>query len=176
MVGEIRDLETAEIAIQAALTGHLVLSTLHTNNAAGAVTRLLDMGVADYLADLDHQRRSMAQRLVRRLCALCREEYAPVPGFLEQLGSARGPEGARLWRGRGCPACNGTGFRGRVSIVELMPVSAAMRRLILAHAETQEIEATAIAEGMRTMFAAGLALALAGITTVEEVLRVTRAA
>ncbi len=175
MVGEIRDRETAEIAIQAALTGHLVLSTLHTNSAAGTVTRLLDMGIPDYLLTSTIHGIE-AQRLVRRLCALCREEYAPVPGFLEQLGSARGPEGARLWRGRGCPACNGTGFRGRVSIVELMPVSAAMRRLILAHAETQEIEATAIAEGMRTMFAAGLALALAGITTVEEVLRVTRAA
>ncbi len=175
MVGEIRDRETAEIAIQAALTGHLVLSTLHTNSAAGTVTRLLDMGIPDYLLTSTINGIE-AQRLVRRLCAECREAYAPLPGFLEQLGRAWAPADVRLWRGRGCPACNGTGFRGRVSIVELMPVTAALRRLILAHAETQEIERTAIAEGMRTMFEAGLVLALDGTTTVEEVLRVTRAA
>ena len=175
MIGEIRDRETAEIAIQAALTGHLVLSTLHTNSAAGTVTRLLDMGIPDYLLTSTING-IQAQRLVRRLCAECREAYAPVPGFLEQLGVARVPADVRLYRGRGCPACHGTGFRGRVCVVELMPISAAIRRLILAHAETQEIEATAIAEGMRTMFEAGLALALAGTTTVEEVLRVTRAA
>jgi general secretion pathway protein E len=173
MVGEIRDRETAEIAIQAALTGHLVLSTLHTNSAAGTVTRLLDMGIPDYLLTSTING-IQAQRLVRRLCAECREEYAPDPGFLEQLGFEPAP-GARLYRARGCRACLGTGFRGRISIVELMPVTAAIRRLILAHAETQEIEAAAIGEGMRTMFASGLALALAGTTTVEEVLRVTRA-
>ncbi|HUK59486.1 MAG TPA: ATPase, T2SS/T4P/T4SS family [Stellaceae bacterium] len=173
MVGEIRDRETAEIAIQAALTGHLVLSTLHTNSAAGTVTRLLDMGIPDYLLT-STLNGIEAQRLVRRLCTECREAYEPVTGFLEQIGAAR-PAGTRLWRARGCASCNGTGFRGRVSIVELMPMSPALRRLVLAHAETQEIEQTAVAEGMRTMFQSGLALALGGTTTVEEVLRATRA-
>jgi len=176
MIGEIRDVETAEIAIQAALTGHLVLSTLHTNSAAGTVTRLLDMGVPDYLLTSTING-ILAQRLVRRLCVNCREAYAPLPEFLAQLGFAGdAAKDATFHRGRGCAQCNGTGFRGRVCVVELMPVTAAIRRHILAHAETQEIEATAIAEGMHTMFRSGLDLALAGTTTVEEVLRVTRTA
>jgi general secretion pathway protein E len=174
MIGEIRDVETAEIAIQAALTGHLVLSTLHTNSAAGTVTRLLDMGVPDYLLTSTING-ILAQRLVRRLCMSCREAYQPLPEFLVQLGLGHdAAKGAALHRGRGCVRCNGTGFHGRVCVVELMPISAAIRRHILAHAETQEIEATAIGEGMRTMFQSGLDLALSGTTTVEEVLRVTR--
>jgi general secretion pathway protein E len=174
MIGEIRDVETAEIAIQASLTGHLVLSTLHTNSAAGTVTRLLDMGVADYLIT-STVNGILAQRLVRRLCPECREAYQPVPGFLQQIGVAEDlAKGATLHRPRGCAACRGTGFRGRICIVELMPLGATIRRLVLAHAETQEIEATAIADGMRTMFQDGIALALAGTTTVEEVLRATR--
>jgi general secretion pathway protein E len=174
MIGEIRDVETAEIAIQAALTGHLVLSTLHTNSAAGTVTRLLDMGIADYLLTSTING-ILAQRLVRRICPDCRETYAPLPGFLEQLGLA--PEAAaraRLYRGAGCATCHGTGYYGRVCIVELMPFDAAIRRLVLARAETQEIEAQAASDGMRTMFQRGLDLALAGTTTVEDVLRVTR--
>jgi general secretion pathway protein E len=174
MIGEIRDVETAEIAIQAALTGHLVLSTLHTNSAAGTVTRLLDMGVPDYLLTSTING-ILAQRLVRRLCALCREPFEPPSGFLRQLGLADAGE-ARLWRARGCPACRGTGYFGRISIVELMPIGAEIRRLILGRAETQEIERAAIAQGMRTMFASGMALALAGTTTTEEVLRATRMA
>jgi general secretion pathway protein E len=174
LIGEIRDVETAEIAIQAALTGHLVLTTLHTNNAAGTVTRLLDMGVADYLLTSTING-ILAQRLVRRLCRSCRESFAPLPEFLQQLGIAdAAPDGMTLYRAKGCAACHGTGYHGRVSIVELMPISAALRRLILSHAETQEIEAAAVAEGMRTMFESGLALALAGVTTIEEVLRATR--
>ena len=176
LIGEIRDVETAEIAIQAALTGHLVLSTLHTNNAAGTVTRLLDMGVADYLLTSTING-ILAQRLVRRLCRACIEPFAPLPELLQQLGIANAaPDGMTLYRGAGCSACHGTGYYGRVSIVELMPISAAIRRLILSHAETQEIEAAATADGMRTMFEHGLALALAGVTTIEEVLRATRTA
>jgi general secretion pathway protein E len=176
MIGEIRDVETAEIAIQAALTGHLVLSTLHTNSAAGTVTRLLDMGVPDYLLTSTINA-IVAQRLVRRLCAHCREAFSPLPEFLAQLGLTAGKaNGATLYRGRGCVACRGSGYLGRVCVVELMPISATLRRLVLSHAETQEIEATAVAEGMRTMFDSGLELALAGMTTVEEVLRVTRTA
>jgi general secretion pathway protein E len=174
MIGEIRDVETAEIAIQAALTGHLVLSTLHTNSAAGTVTRLLDMGVADYLLTSTING-ILAQRLVRRLCEHCREGFAPLPELLPQLGLA--PEAAdsvMLYRGRGCATCRGTGYHGRVCIVEMMPITTALRRLILSRAETQEIEAAAIAEGMRTMFKSGLELALAGTTTVEEVMRATR--
>jgi general secretion pathway protein E len=174
MIGEIRDVETAEIAIQSALTGHLVLSTLHTNSAAGTVTRLLDMGVADYLITSTING-ILAQRLVRRLCPDCREAYRPVPGFLHQVGVAEEtPDGATLYRPRGCGACRGTGFRGRICIVELMPLGATIRRLVLTHAETQEIESAAIADGMQTMFQDGIALALAGTTTVEEVLRATR--
>ena len=171
MVGEIRDLETAEIAIQAALTGHLVLSTLHTNSAAGTVTRLLDMGVADYLLTSTING-ILAQRLVRRLCPSCREAYAPLPEFLAPLGLA---EGVTLYRGCGCAHCRGTGYSGRICIIEMMPFTQAIRRLVLSRAETQEIEAAAIGEGMRTMFKSGLDLALAGTTSIEEVLRATRA-
>jgi general secretion pathway protein E len=173
MIGEIRDVETAEIAIQAALTGHLVLSTLHTNSAAGTVTRLLDMGVPDYLLTSTING-ILAQRLVRRVCGNCREAYAPLPELLPQLGLAGPAADVMLYRGRGCPACRGTGYHGRVCIVELMPISAALRRLVLSRAETQAIEQAAIAEGMRTMFKSGLELALAGTTTIEEVLRATR--
>ncbi len=171
MVGEMRDLETAEIAIQAALTGHLVLSTLHTNSAAGTVTRLLDMGVPDYLLTSTING-ILAQRLVRRLCAHCREAYAPLPEFLAPLGLK---EGVTLYRGRGCIQCRGTGYLGRICVLELMPITQAIRRLILSHAETQEIEAAAVEDGMHTMFKSGLDLALAGTTSIEEVLRATRA-
>ena len=124
MIGEIRDVETAEIAIQAALTGHLVLSTLHTNSAAGTVTRLLDMGVADYLLTSTING-ILAQRLVRRLCENCREAFAPLPELLPQLGLAPG-SATRLYRGRGCAACRGTGYHGRVCIVEMMPITTAL--------------------------------------------------
>jgi general secretion pathway protein E len=171
MIGEVRDVETAEIAIQAALTGHLVLSTLHTNSAAGTVTRLLDMGVPDYLLTSTING-IVAQRLVRRLCAHCREAYAPLAELLGPLGLAAG---VTFHRGRGCAQCRGTGYLGRVCVVELMPITQTLRRLVLSHAETQEIEAAAIGEGMHTMFKSGLDLALAGTTSIEEVLRATRA-
>jgi general secretion pathway protein E len=172
MIGEIRDVETAEIAIQAALTGHLVLSTLHTNSAAAAITRLLDMGVADYLLTSTINGIA-AQRLVRVLCPACREAYEPLPEFVEQIGlSGRGQ--VTLYRPLGCAECHGTGYRGRTTIFELMPLSANLRRLVLAHAEAEQLQAAAIKDGMQTMFDDGLAKARAGITAVEEVLSATR--
>jgi general secretion pathway protein E len=175
MVGEIRDRETAEIAVQAALTGHLVLSTLHTNSAAGSVTRLLDMGVADYLLT-STLNGAVGQRLVRTLCRNCREPYRPIPELTRELGFDRlsGGGDVRLWRAKGCDACGGAGFRGRTTIFETLMVTDAIRRLILRRAETHELHRTAVADGMRTMHEDGLRKALAGVTTVEEVLKVTR--
>jgi general secretion pathway protein E len=172
MVGEIRDLETAQIAIQAALTGHLVLSTLHTNNAAGTLTRLLDMGVEDYLMT-STVNGIVAQRLVRQLCLHCRRPFAPLPELLRQLGLDPAEE-VTFWQPKGCPKCNGTGYFGRISINEVLVVSDAVRRQILEHAEATALQRTAVQAGMRPMFHDGLAKVRAGVTTVEEVLRVTR--
>jgi general secretion pathway protein E len=172
MVGEIRDLETAQIAIQAALTGHLVLSTLHTNNAVGTLTRLLDMGVEDYLMT-STVNGIVAQRLVRQLCTHCREPFAPLPELLRQLGLAPA-EDVRFWHPKACPKCNGTGYFGRVSINEVLVVTDALRRQILEHAEATALQRTALEAGMRPMFQDGIAKVRAGTTTVEEVLRVTR--
>ena len=176
MVGEIRDLETAQIAVQAALTGHLILSTLHTNDAASAVTRLLDMGVEDYLLT-STVTGVLAQRLVRTLCLDCREAYDALPELGERLraGGIQVPEGPlRLFRGSGCPACQGTGYRGRSSIAEVLPMSDQVRQLVLSRAEAYRIRKAAIAEGMITLFSDGIAKALAGETSIEEVFRVTR--
>ena len=173
MVGEIRDLETAQVAVQAALTGHMILSTLHTNSAAAAVTRLLDMGVEPFLIT-STLNAVLAQRLVRRLCEACREPYAVEPATLEVGEAARGV--TTLWRPHGCAACKGQGFRGRIAVLELLSVDEAVSRLILGRAEAQAIEAEAVASGMRTMLRDGVAKAAAGLTTLEEVLRVTREA
>jgi len=173
MVGEIRDLETAQIAVQAALTGHMILSTLHTNDAASAVTRLLDMGVEDYLIT-STVNAVLAQRLVRTLCPHCREPYTASPELVRTYGLATAGCGSTLYRPRGCPACGGTGFHGRTTIAELLVVSDAIRELILAHTEATGIQRAAVNEGMSTMFVDGLQKALAGITTLEEVIRVTR--
>jgi general secretion pathway protein E len=175
MIGEIRDVETARIAIQAALTGHLVLSTLHTNDAPSAITRLLDMGIEDYLLT-STLIGVAAQRLVRTLCLQCREQEPTLPELIEQLGLRRYTEGSEimLYRPVGCTACNGSGYFGRVGLVETLPVSDALRRLILQQAEAKELLRTAIKEGMQTMYDDGMRKALAGQTTVEEVLRVTR--
>ncbi|HUN46513.1 MAG TPA: type II secretion system ATPase GspE [Stellaceae bacterium] len=171
MIGEIRDLETAQIAIQAALTGHLVLSTLHTNSAAATVTRLLDMGVEDYLVTSTISG-VLAQRLVRRLCPTCREPYQVLPELAQQL--RLDPRTARLYRPRGCELCSGTGYSGRVAVMELLTMSDALRRLILKHAESNELHRVALQEGMRSMYEDGVAKACAGITSIEEVFRVTR--
>jgi general secretion pathway protein E len=175
MVGEMRDTETAKIAVQSALTGHLVLSTLHTNDAAGSITRMLDMGVEDYLL-ASTVNAVMAQRLVRNLCPACREPYAPSPEEAGHWRLERFTNGADpvLYRAAGCEQCDGIGYRGRSAIVELLVMSEPIRRLVLAHAEAGRIAQQAAAEGTRSMFEDGLMKSLAGRTTVEEVLRVTQ--
>jgi len=175
MIGEIRDVETARIAIQAALTGHLVLSTLHTNDAASAITRLLDMGVEDYLLT-STLTGVAAQRLVRSLCPACRVAEPALAELVEHLGLQRYAAGSeiRLYRPVGCEECNGTGYFGRLGLVETLVVNEDIRRLILRQAESKELQRAAIAAGMVSMYDDGMRKALAGDTTVEEVLRVTR--
>jgi general secretion pathway protein E len=175
MLGEIRDPETAQMAAQAALTGHLVLSTLHTNSAAATITRLRDMGLEDYLITAV-LRGVLAQRLVRRLCTACRRP-APVPAELaERFDLQRRCQGGpvSLWHAEGCPECRQTGYRGRLSIAEFLVVDAAIERLIIARADHNAIERSAVEAGMLPIFDVGLAAALAGITTLEEVLRSAR--
>jgi len=175
MVGEIRDAETAKIAIQAALTGHLVLSTLHTNNAASSITRLLDMGMEDYLLT-STLNGVVGQRLVRTLCRNCRQNYRAFPELVDQLGLRRytsAPD-VVLYKPVGCAECQGTGFHGRTSIFETLVVTDTIRRLILRHAESHELERAAMQEGMHTMYDDGMRKSIAGITTIEEVLQVTR--
>jgi general secretion pathway protein E len=176
MIGEMRDLETARIAIQSALTGHLVLSTLHTNNAAGGVTRLLDMGVEDYLLTSTING-ILAQRLVRRLEPTHAERYEAMPEVVEEFGLRRfQPEGPiYLYRPKPS-ALTPTGYLGRTTIMEFLTVTDPIRRLIMKHAGMGEIEEQARREGMRTMYEDGLVKAMAGITTIEEVLRVTQEA
>ncbi|TAK10276.1 type II secretion system protein GspE [bacterium] len=170
MVGEIRDFETAEIAVQAALTGHLVFSTLHTNDAAGAISRLLEMGVQDYLL-ASSLLGVLAQRLVRRLCAGCRKEVqfqgSRVEGF-------SGEPPATLWEGSGCDACSGTGYLGRIGIFELLPATPDICRLIVERADANSIRSLAITQGMRLLREDGWQKVRDGITTLAEVLRVTR--
>jgi general secretion pathway protein E len=175
MIGEIRDVETAEIAVQAALTGHLVLSTLHTNDAAGTITRLLDMGVEDYLLTSTLSGVA-AQRLVRRLCEDCRVQEPALPELVEQLGLERYGSGGEsvLWRAVGCERCNGTGYRGRTGVMETLLVDDEIRRLILRRAESKELQRAALSAGMVSMYEDGIHKALSGVTTIEEVLRVTR--
>jgi general secretion pathway protein E len=175
LVGEIRDLETAQISIQAALTGHLVLSTLHTNGAAASITRLLDMGVENYLLTATING-ICAQRLVRKLCTHCREPYAPAEELARQMALDRivGHSNVQLYRAVGCPQCHGTGYHGRTTISEVLAMSEEVRRLVLRRAEVADIARAAIAGGMDTMFVDGMRKAVAGITTPEEVLRVTR--
>ncbi len=174
MVGEIRDLETAQVAVQASLTGHTILSTLHTNSAAAAVTRLLDMGLEPFLLT-STLNAVLAQRLVRRLCPACREPYAATGRDLMAAGlRPAADEEVRLWRPVGCAACGHSGFKGRVAILELLPVGDETARLVLGRAEAREIEREAVGRGMRTMLQDGVAKARVGLTTIDEVLRVTR--
>ena len=172
MVGEIRDLETAQMAIQASLTGHLVLSTLHTNSAAASITRLVDMGVDDYLL-ASTLSGVLAQRLVRRLCARCSAPADTLPPLLGRLGG-RGRDLRGLRRKVGCPACRNTGYQGRTTISELLPMTDALRRKVLERSSESALEAAAVEGGMVAMLDDGLAKALNGETTIEEVLRVTR--
>ncbi|MBO1325123.1 Flp pilus assembly complex ATPase component TadA [Acetobacter sp. TBRC 12305] len=175
MVGEIRDIETAQIAVQAALTGHLVLSTLHTNSAAAAIIRLRDMGVEDYLLTAV-LRGVLAQRLVRRLCDVCKVPYTAPPELVERLHlRGLGHDGpVSLFHATGCAQCRHTGYNGRQAIAELLEPDDAIERLIFARADHIAIERAAIAAGMVPMFTAGLAAALRGETTIEEVMRSIR--
>jgi general secretion pathway protein E len=172
LVGEIRDLETAEIAIQAALTGHLVFSTLHTNDAPGAITRLQDMGVEPYLV-ASVLEGALAQRLVRRICPACRVPDHPPAADLDALG-VEGAAASPLFRVKGCDQCRSTGYRGRTGIYELFVITEDVRSLILRRAPTRDIRRQAMDEGMLTLRMDGWAKACAGVTTVEEVLRVTQ--
>lgn len=172
MVGEIRDKDTAEIAVQAALTGHLVLSTLHTNDAAGAVTRLVDMGIEPFLISSSIIG-VLAQRLARAICARCKVAYSPPPEALGRLGAdVRIDSDVTFYRGQGCEACRGTGYRGRIGIFELMIVSDTIRDMIVHNASSTEIKTQAMREGMRTLRDDGLEKVMSGISTIDEILRV----
>ena len=165
MLGEIRDEETAGIAVQAALTGHLVLSTLHTNSAAGAVYRLLDMGIAPYLLAAA-LRGVVAQRLVRRLCPACRRQRTATAAERSFLGAAI------VWEQQGCEQCQSAGYRGRVAVQEVLPLTTSLQQLVLQRAPVEELEQAARAEGLRSLAEDAAAKALDGLTTVQELWRV----
>jgi len=173
LVGEIRDPETAQIATQAALTGHLVLSTLHTNDAPTAITRLLDLDVAAYLvaSTLDAV---LAQRLVRVICPNCKTESAPEPSLLRRFGGVD-MNLNRVWKGSGCDNCRGTGYRGRQGVYELFVLDSELRIEVQKRRGSEEIRQLAVAKGMRTLQDDGLRLVRQGVTTLDEVLRVARA-
>jgi type IV pilus assembly protein PilB len=170
MIGEIRDNETADIAVKAALTGHQVLSTLHTNDAAGAITRLDDMGIEPFLISTSVIL-SCAQRLVRRICPNCREEYRPEPEMLSKLEID--DLETTFYHGAGCDRCKRRGYLGRAAILEVLPVSESIRRLIIKRASAAVIKSQAVAEGMKSLRAVGIDKAREGVTTLEEVCRVT---
>jgi general secretion pathway protein E len=175
MVGEIRDAETAEIAVQAALTGHLVFSTLHTNDAAGAISRLLEMGVQDYLLS-SSLLCVLAQRLVRRLCPRCRKEkpFTGLDGATHELGFQNGEPLRVVWEAVGCDGCSGTGYLGRIGIYELLPVTSEICKIILQRADANAIRNLAVEQGMRLLRDDGWDKVRQGVTTLAEVLRVTR--
>jgi len=170
LVGEIRDMETADIAIKAALTGHLVFSTLHTNDAPSTVTRLVDMGVEPFLV-ASSLNMVVAQRLVRKICANCRKEYHPPPSLLERLGLER--EEGTFYKGEGCQACNGTGYKGRIALYEVMPMSKRIMTMVVERVTADHVRQVALEEGMATLREVGIRKAREGVTTLEEVMRVT---
>jgi len=171
MIGEIRDQETADIAVKAALTGHQVLSTLHTNDAAGAISRLDDMGIEPFLIS-SSVLLTCAQRLVRRICANCKEEFVPEPEVFGKLGFEE-LAGETFYRGAGCDRCKQRGYAGRAALLEVLPVTEAIRRLVIKRASASVIKNQAVQEGMKTLRMAGIDKAREGITTLEEVLAVT---
>jgi type II secretory ATPase GspE/PulE/Tfp pilus assembly ATPase PilB-like protein len=184
MVGEIRDQETAELAIQAALTGHLVFSTLHTNSAAGALPRLLDMKAEPFLL-VSSMTLVMAQRVVRKICPDCKEEYEPETKVLEDMKKVLGPlfdgwmkqnnkEKVLLYRGKGCDECGGTGYKGRVGVFEVLLMNEKIGKLILERRPAEDIEKQGTEDGMILMKQDGYLKTLEGITTIEEVLRVAQ--
>jgi type IV pilus assembly protein PilB len=173
MVGETRDLETAQISIQASLTGHLVFTTLHTNDAPGAITRLIDMGVEPFLISSTLEA-VLGQRLLRTICPQCRATYQPTEALLEQLGLSRRDIGARnFFYGKGCDTCNQTGYKGRKGIYELMKITDPLRELINERAPTVTLKEKAVELGMVTLRQDGLRSIFAGDTTIEEVLKYT---
>jgi type IV pilus assembly protein PilB len=171
LIGEIRDQETADIAIKMALTGHLVFSTLHTNDAASTISRFVDIGIPPLLLG-SSLNLIIAQRLVRRVCTKCKVEYTPAPEMLEQL-SLTETSGVKFYKGEGCVSCNSNGYSGRTGLFEIMTISHAIRKLILRNASTMEIQAQAVKDGMQTLRAAGIEKVLAGETTVEQVIAVS---
>ncbi|HOP62702.1 MAG TPA: type II secretion system ATPase GspE [Spirochaetota bacterium] len=173
MIGEIRDTETAEIAVQAALTGHRVFSTLHTNDAASGITRLVDMGVEPYLIS-SSVNAFLAQRLVRKICPHCKTAYKPSSQELSRAGITKSKIGNKsLFKGKGCERCLNTGYSGRLGIFELMPISDKIRKLIMSGADASTIKEQAITEGMKTLLQDGIDKVLQGFTTLDEVLRVS---
>ncbi len=175
LVGEIRDTETAEIAIQSALTGHLVFSTLHTNDSAGAITRLRDMGVEPFLI-ASTVNAILAQRLIRVICPHCKEEYQPTPEMLKRIGLEESScRGRKIYRGRGCSKCLQTGYKGRCGIFELLLMTQEMKSLILKTSDANQIKKRAVENGMITLASDGAMKVLQGITTIEEVYRVSQA-
>jgi general secretion pathway protein E len=174
MVGEVRDVDTARIAIQSALTGHLVFSTLHTNDAPGAITRMLDIGIEPYLVS-SSLIGVIAQRLVRLICERCKESYVPTEGELKEIGldMSRVKDGV-LFKGKGCHHCMGTGYWNRTGIYEVLPVAEHIRELIVERAGANVIKHAAVDEGMKTLRMDGALKVLNGTTTVQEVLRVTQ--
>jgi len=171
LVGEIRDAETADIAIKMALTGHLVFSTLHTNDAASTIARFVDIGIPPLLL-ASSLNLIAAQRLVRRICQRCKTAYAPAPELIEQLNLSK-RTGLQFYRGEGCVNCNGIGYSGRTGIFEMLAISKEIRTMILRNASTMDIQEKAVAEGMKTLRQAGIDLALKGITTIEQVIAAT---
>ncbi len=172
MVGEIRDLDTASIATKAALTGHLVLSTLHTNDAASSINRLVDMGIEPFLVS-SSVLLIIAQRLVRRLCEKCKQPMVVHPEVLRELGIMENPDELTLMEAKGCPVCNDTGYKGRVGVYEVMEVSPTLREMIVDRASNAEIKAQSIKEGMLTLRMDGLEKFKTGLTSLEEILRET---
>ena len=178
LVGEIRDEETTDLAIQAALTGHLVFSTLHTSSAAGALPRLIDLGAETFLL-ASTMNAVLAQRIVRRICSSCKEAYAPLPQILDEIKSGLGllykeKEDVKLYKGKGCNECGNTGYTGRIGIYETLTISEKIAALVLQSADSGTIEKEAISEGMITMKQDGYLKALQGVTTIEEVIRVAQ--
>jgi type II secretory ATPase GspE/PulE/Tfp pilus assembly ATPase PilB-like protein len=167
LIGEVRDLETAEIAVQSALTGHLVFSTLHTNDSVGAISRMQDMGVETYLISSSLEA-VLAQRLVRKICNKC-DEVVPVPQeFADKL-----PGLEKMHKGKGCKSCRGTGYKGRLGIFELLVVDEVIRKMVSERKSSGEIREYAFSKGMKTLFEDGLRKVREGVTTLDEVLRVT---
>jgi type IV pilus assembly protein PilB len=173
LVGEIRDFETAEIAVKAALTGHLVLSTLHTNDAPSSISRLLNMGIEPFLVS-SSVILIAAQRLVRKICTDCREEEKiPVPALISLGFSEEEAKTVKCYKCKGCPACNNSGYRGRLALYEIMPIGPETKEMILEGASADELKKTGVRLGMKTLRMSGLTKVKEGIASVEEVMRVT---